>query len=322
MRPVQAVSENLQDRLMTAWHQARQKLSPQLDCYQVELRLVETARLHAQISVLDNAVTVELGASLLLQYDSIQTHACEPDETTHILCKFAGPFTFLPFGWLLLHELSHVLLGHFCVFDRFGVAQRGTVHRNCDALRPQLPKKFLELVPLCLEMQADHEATDTLLGSFSTDGWHDLCDKVVATSAIMMLVELEDTKRGIQGQTHPKAATRIFQLMGHVAEMPLVEAQLNQDASFIPTEDVLQAFAHKVTIPRFFDAVQLAETAGAASIADDLGSPEDFFMDLEIAKLGDPSRYADFKTQGAQEWAKLWPCNEALKPILGGHFTN
>ena len=104
--------------------------------------------------------------------------------------------------------------------------------------------------------------------------------------------------------------------------MPLVEGQLNQDASFIPTEDELRAFAHEVSIPCFFDAIQLAQAAGAASIADDLGSPEDFFTDLEIAKLGDPSSYGDLKTQGAQEWAKLWPCNEALKPILGGHFTN
>ncbi|EEE36965.1 hypothetical protein RKLH11_800 [Rhodobacteraceae bacterium KLH11] len=28
------------------------------------------------------------------------------------------------------------------------------------------------------------------------------------------------------------------------------------------------------------------------------------------------------RLEGAQEWAKLWPCNEALKPILGSHFTN
>jgi hypothetical protein len=110
--------------------------------------------------------------------------------------------------------------------------------------------------------------------------------------------------------------------LGHLAELPLVQAQIEQDSSLIPTEDELQAFAHEVTIPCFFDAIQLAQAAGAASIADDLGSPEDFFKDLEIAKLGDPSKHGELKTQGAQEWAKLWPCNEALKPILGGHFTN
>ncbi|WP_106162282.1 hypothetical protein [Tritonibacter scottomollicae] len=101
-----------------------------------------------------------------------------------------------------------------------------------------------------------------------------------------------------------------------------MQAQIEQDSSLIPTEDELQAFAHEVTIPCFFDAIQLAQAARATSIADDLGSPEDFFKDLEIAKLGDLSRYGELKTQGAREWAQLWPCNEVLKPILGGHFTN
>jgi hypothetical protein len=104
--------------------------------------------------------------------------------------------------------------------------------------------------------------------------------------------------------------------------MPLVRAQVHHDTSLIPTAEELRAFARDVTIPCFFDAIQLAQAANAASISDDLGSPEDFFKDLEIAKLGDPSRYRELKTQGAREWAKLWPCNEALKPILGDHFTN
>ncbi|WP_155846165.1 hypothetical protein [Celeribacter ethanolicus] len=139
---------------------------------------------------------------------------------------------------------------------------------------------------------------------------------------MMTLIELEDTKNGAKGRTHPKAATRIFQLLGHLAEIPLLQAQITQDASLIPPQDELQAFAHDVTIPCFFDAIELAQNSGATSIADDLGTLEDFFKDLEIAKLGDPSRHKDFKTLGAQEWARLWPCNEALKPILGGHFTN
>lgn len=137
-----------------------------------------------------------------------------------------------------------------------------------------------------------------------------------------MLIEREDTKNAVEGRTHPKAATRIFQMLGHLAEMPLVQAQIEKDATLIPTNSELQAFAHEVTIPCFFDAIELANASGAASIADDLGSPEDFFNDLEIAKLGDASQYADLKIQGAQEWAKLWSCNEALKPLLGGHFTN
>ncbi|APX17045.1 hypothetical protein BWR17_15200 [Phaeobacter inhibens] len=185
-----------------------------------------------------------------------------------------------------------------------------------DALQCDVPA----FAPLCLELQADHEASELLLGIYSIDAWKELCEKVLAISGTMMLIELEDVKNGAEGRTHPKAATRIFQLLGHLSEMPLIRAQLNQDASLIPHEEELQAFAHEVTIPCFFDAIQLAQAAGAVSIANDLGSPENFFKDLEIAKLGDPSRYVELKTEGAREWAKLWPCNEALKPILGGHF--
>ncbi len=220
--------------------------------------------------------------------------------------------------WLMLHELSHLDLGHFELAECFGIAQRASVHPR--QFEP-LPHELRQLAPLCLELQADHEATDLVLGQFLTDDRDGLRQRVLAISGMMMLIELEDTKVGAEGRTHPKSATRIFQLLGHLAEMPLVQAQVSQDVSLIPNEKELKAFAHEVTIPCFFDAIQLAQAAGATSIASDLGSPENFFKDLEIAKLGEPSRYTEFKTQGAQEWATLWPCNEALKPILGGHFT-
>ena len=223
------------------------------------------------------------------------------------------------YTWLFLHELSHFTLRHFGFADVACLVQRASHTPNPMAL---LPPELRALAHPCLEMQADHEATDFLLGTYATIDWQGLRPKVLAASGMMVLIELEDVKNGAKGRTHPKAATRIFQLIGHLAEMPLIRAQLNQDTSLIPPADDLLAFAHEVTIPCFFDAIQLAQAAGAASIADDLGSPEDFFNDLEIVKLGDPSRYGELKTQGAQEWAKLWPVNEALKPILGGHFTN
>lgn len=234
--------------------------------------------------------------------------------TSKCRCKITDAFE-----WLFLHELQHIELGHFRFNNCFGIAQRLS---GMQVSLNSIPLEMRSLTPLCLEMQADHEATDILLGSYSTDSWHELREKVLAIAGMMMLIELEDAKNDAHGRTHPKAATRIFQLLGHLAEMPLVRAQVSRDASLIPSAEELQTFAHYVTIPCFLDAIQLAQAAGAASIAADLGSPEDFFKDLEIAKLGDPSRYGELKTQGAREWAKLWPCNEALKPILGGHFTN
>ena len=223
----------------------------------------------------------------------------------------------LSLSWFVLHELSHINLGHFKLRNQFGVVHRKSEDFDSPEL---LPTAFRGNVIACLEMQADHEATETLLGVYSSNNWQELREKVLAISGMMILIEIEDTRNGAEGRTYPKAATRIFQLLGHLSEMPLIKAQLNKDPSFILDENEVQSFVREVTIPSFLDAFQLAQAAGATHIESDLGSPENFFKDMEIAKLGKPSHYADLKTQGAQEWAKLWPCNEALKPILGGHF--
>lgn len=212
-------------------------------------------------------------------------------------------------NWLMLHELCHFELGHFRFLESFGIARRSSDLSN--ALET-LPSRPMASVPLCLEMQADHEATEMFLGAYSPDEWQVLREKVSAISSMMILIELADTKNGAEGRTHPKASTRVFQLLGHLTEMPLVLAHVHQDTSLIPTENDLQAFAHNVTIPCFFDAIKLANVAEATSIVNDLDDLEAFFGDLEIAKLGDPSRYAELTTQGAQEWAMLVATNEKL----------
>ncbi|WP_424830907.1 hypothetical protein [Ruegeria sp.] len=232
--------------------------------------------------------------------------------------------------WLMLHEFHHIdmhhfdLTGEFAISETrnaptFGVSRRASLTPNpLDAIPPNLR----ELVPFCLELQADHDAAEMLLENYSDEEWNSLRLRAMAASAMMMLIEREDEKHGPLNKTHPKASTRIFQLLGHLAEMPLIAAQTHQDSSLIPDAEELEAFSREVTIPCFFDAIRMAQITGATSIASDLGDPANFFKDLEIAKLGDPSQYDELETQGAQEWAKLWPCNEALKPLLGGHFTN
>lgn len=282
----------------------------------LEMRRGELHRFGIQIEVLSSdalTATVSYGPSISLQISSGCVSLLERSGTAFAR-KHVVPTAL---EWLILHELSHVTLGHFELAETLGVAER---ERMRSKARNAQSNVDCPLVPMCLEMQADHEATDTLLGIYSSEDWHLLREKVSAISHMMMLIEMEDAKNNFQGCTHPRAATRIFQLLGHVAEMPLVQAHVSHDASLLPTESELQEFAHDVTIPCFFDVVQLAQAAGAVSIASDLGSSESFFKDLEIAKLGSPSRYADLKTQGAQEWARLWPCNEALKPALGGYL--
>lgn len=242
----------------------------------------------------------------------------------------ADQMTQVSLVWLMLHELHHIDMNHFDLTGgfaisetrnapTFGVSRRASLTPNpLDAIPPNLR----ELVPFCLELQADHDAAEMLLENYSGEEWNSLRLRTMAASAMMMLIEREDEKYGPLNKTHPKASTRIFQLLGHLAELPLISSQLMQDTSHIPDTEELESFSRELTIPCFFDSVRLAQTVGATSIESDLGDPEDFFKDLEIAKLDVPSRDAELKTQGAKEWAKLWPCNEALKPLLGGHFTN
>ena len=303
--------------LLSQVYQEIENVHPSL-CAKVEISLIQDTAFEAKIEANPDQFCLTITNGLVASVEKLG----------HILSRELNPPPFsgntersiqLILTWLLLHELFHVELSHFSYASYYRIAQRAAGETTTRSL---LPPNVHSLAPLCLEMQADHEATDTLLGAYFAEGWHEVREKVLAISGMMVLIELEDAKDSVIAHTHPKAATRIFQLLGHVAEMPLVRAQVEQDASLIPVEDELQAFAHEVTIPCFFDAIQLAQAARATSIADDLGSPENFFKDLEIAKLGDPSRYGELKTHGARQWAELWPANEALKPILGGHFTN
>ncbi|WP_208347480.1 hypothetical protein [Pseudaestuariivita rosea] len=264
-------------------------------------------------------VTILLSSGLIQTTKGIWYGAFADEPSAHVSMTCSARLLDKSIYWLLLHETHHQLLGHFRFSDSFGVAQRLSFKQNSIA---QLPSKHQFYVGQCLEMQADHEATEVFLGAFSCHSHEELRRRVMAISGMMMLIEREDAKNSCKGRTHPKAATRIFQLLGHVAELPLIQTQLNGDPTHLPHDERLKAFAQNVTIPCFFDAIHLAQATGAETIEHDLGKPEDFFKDLEIAKIGDVSRHDELKTQGAREWAKLWPCNEALKPILGGHFTN
>lgn len=239
--------------------------------------------------------------------------------------------THLSLVWLMLHELQHIELNHFDLSPHhrltetrnapgFGVAQRGAAG---PAVLDALPREMRPKVPLCLEMQADHDACELLLDAYSSGEWMRLRQRAMAISAMMMLIEREDARNGDTGRTHPKAATRIFQLLGHIAEMPLIPAQVQArlrgasqvDPADLPSAEEQAAFNRQVIIPCFFDAVALARVAGAGSIRDDLGEPEAFFSDISAARLATPAGIAALRTAGAREWAQLLPVNAALKPL-------
>lgn len=226
--------------------------------------------------------------------------------------------------WLILHELHHYELGHFKILDTEYISKTsngpefGLVSR---AEKPLSPLTDIDRIYLqqCLELQADHEAIDMLLESYSTDEWKELRQRIACISAMMVLIDVEDTKRNLKQSSHPKSATRIFQLLGHVSEMPLVPAQakaIEDDQSIdhkqIPSEKEEQAFVKKIAIPAFYDAIALANAAGAKHIIDELGDLPAFFEDVYLAKTSSDAGVDQFKTQGAKEWCQLKPINERI----------
>lgn len=240
-----------------------------------------------------------------------------------------SPSEMVHFGltWLMLHELHHYQMGHFaftgrlCLTeanapDSFGLVERAEDHPS---VYDNIEETDWPKVEPCLEMQADHDAMEMLLDAYSPDGWDLIRTRTAAIVAMMMLIEREDAKRKVGGISHPKAATRVFQLLGHVIEMPLIQAKLAQARSelnidpAIPSDEEQSAFNRQVTIPSFFDAVNLARIAEADTIREDLGDAQDFFQDIQLAKLGDPEQFGEMVTEGAVQWAKLISLNARLR---------
>lgn len=219
--------------------------------------------------------------------------------------------------WLMLHELHHYQMGHFEDHDP-------TQSSKIDALdghglirrAPKNPRTHPlgdAETSLIFEMQADHDATEMLLDAYSPDEWAVLRARISAISAMMMLIERADVSNHTPQTTHPKASTRIFQLLGHVMDMPTLAAHPEisltsrgvRHRKNIQAKKELEGFSAHVVVPAFFDAVSLASNATAHSITNDLGSATDFFQDIQTAKLVQDAGASEFVTAGARQWAKL-----------------
>ena len=174
-----------------------------------------------------------------------------------------------------------------------------------------MPRVLWDKVERCLELQADHEALEEMLGNMDDVDWSELRITIASIAAVMVLIEKADADNPNTSETHPKAATRIFQLLGHMNDMWSIGASLNADD--LPDAERIQAFAKEVILPAYFDAVEMARSGGATSFVDDLGDPEVFFADITHAKLGN---WDQLQTVGAKEWAELKDANEQILPLV------
>lgn len=213
--------------------------------------------------------------------------------------------------WIALHERAHLELGHFSILE--GVPTFNLVSKSgkSQVQEPNLPRDLWDKVERCLELQADHEALEEMLGNMDDIDWTELRITIASIASVMVLIEKIDTDNLNPSETHPKAATRIFQLLGHVNDMWSIGVSLN--AGDLPDAERIQAFAKEVILPAYFDAVEMAKSAKATNLIHDLGDPEMFFADIAHAKLGD---WGQLQTVGAKEWAELKGANEQILPLV------
>lgn len=234
--------------------------------------------------------------------------------------------------FLLLHEMAHSDLDHFG-FTGGGITEAGTARaRGLLSRAPQEAAPVDEFghenrsaVERCLELQADHEAIEFLLEGYSNEQWDVLRVRAAAVMAVMVLVEREDESTGSDGATHPKAATRIFQLLAHLASLWSVPAQAKAQelglsevrAEDLPPDTEIEAYQSEVIIPAFADAAALARAGNADSVARDLGEPADFFADIGTVQEGAAESEAALRTAGAKELLSLMPLNAAIMAMMG-----
>lgn len=234
--------------------------------------------------------------------------------------------------WLILHELHHYQMGHFklvggaAISETSHAAALGLTSRSAKGpvLLDALPMSERLLARRCLELQADHDATEMLLDGYSTDGWPIVRFYAASIFAMMVLIEQQEPIHDDDRREYPKAATRIFQMLGYLRTMWMVPAMLKAHklgldqprVEDLPSNDEVEAFLAEVVAPAFSDAVLLAQAGGMQRIVDGLGDPTDFIADINRAQSADGSTPDDYLTAGGREYAELEPINAKVLALL------
>lgn len=262
----------------------------------------------------DDAFSIRVSTGTVDGTSTLWSSAFDDEDFAGTFVQAVGSdveaMTHISLVWLILHEMHHFQMGHFKIHSRtkagdlegLGLVTR-TAKRTATGVETSLT----------LEMQADHDATEMLLDAYSPEEWLSLRARTAAIAAIMVLIERTEAAHQVSYKTHPKAATRIFQLLGHVFDMPtlLIHLERHQNTGekphrvMPPAQSEQECFAEKVLLPVFFDAVSLARIANAQSIIDDLGSAIDFFNDVRAVKLDHGPAPNRLVSVGAQQWAEL-----------------
>lgn len=235
--------------------------------------------------------------------------------------------------WLMLHELNHVAVGHFRLTAGAGIVEGGgnthfalarQKHRQTSPL-DALNIADKKLASLCLELQADHDATEIVLGAYFNENHELFSYYAICVALVIFVIERIDREQGNQEISHPRASTRLFMLLAYLAELPLIPAYkraaqegLEQiPEEYLPDELEVQEYSSSVVGPVFAACQIIADAVELPNILEELGGTEAFFADIQKALMDGHGEVGDFKTECAKQWAELKPLNNRLLEMLG-----
>lgn len=234
--------------------------------------------------------------------------------------------------WLMQHELNHYAIGHFALTGGAGLLEAGSPTAFGAVARLDLRGSPLHalapserrLAPLCLELQTDHDATEIVLGAYSSENWVLFRYYAICILSVILLIEREERKAGNGGETHPWAATRMFMLLGHLAELPMIPAYFRAasegletiPSEYLPDDKEVEGYNIEVVSRVFASGRLLADATGLSDLWNEMESLQSLLADIDRAVrmgAGDP---ASFETRGARQWAELKPLNDRLLSMI------
>ncbi|WP_224815624.1 hypothetical protein [Hasllibacter sp. MH4015] len=234
--------------------------------------------------------------------------------------------------WLMQHELNHFAIGHFKITGSAGISDAGPpVVFDVASRRTQpcidikaLPQEEQDMVSPCLELQTDQDATEIVLGAYAAENWPLYRYYATCILPVMFILEREDQQYEERSRTHPMAATRLYQLLAYLTELPYIPAYKlahhegleHIPDAYLPSAEEIDGYREAILEPVFASSQIFAEAVGIPDAWDKLGGAEDFFADIENVLTNGHQPSKAFRTDGAKQWAELKPLNDRLLQMI------
>ena len=306
--------------------------------HEVELQITPLDDFLAVVYPTEQGITIKATTGVVARLEeawdtTLALSKALPSESQIKLLGHTDHVVDIALRWLMQHELNHVAVGHFKLTAGAGIIEGGGDTHFALARQKRLSPSPLDgldvddgkLASLCLELQADHDATEIVLGAYFNEN-HDLFRYyAICVALVIFVIERIDREQGNQEISHPMASTRLFMLLAYLAELPLIPAYkraakegLEQiPEEYLPDELEVQEYSRAVVGPVFAACQIIADAVDLPNILAELGGTEAFFADIQKALMDGHSEMEDFKTECAQQWAELKPLNNRLLEMLG-----